>query len=113
MLIITKFILIVLLYFNFSGIGDPCEKDAIDATGNLTAQDRENITASAQDALRQISFRQLYKVLGMTKPLPLGSRMLNTTNKTPGGPSPGKKRPRENSQSDAISPESMYKHIFK
>ena len=30
------------------GIGDPCEKDAVDATANLTPQEREDMTASAQ-----------------------------------------------------------------
>jgi len=30
------------------GIGDPCEKDAVDACGNLTPQEREDITAAAQ-----------------------------------------------------------------
>jgi zinc finger RNA-binding protein len=80
------------------GIGDPCEKDAVDACGNLTTQEREDMTAAAQLCLRQIAFRQIYKVLGMTKPLPLGPRFKP-------GPSPGKKRPRENSQSETVSPE--------
>nr|CAG4641552.1 EOG090X037N [Eurycercus lamellatus] len=30
------------------GIGDPCEKDAVDACANLTIQEREDITASSQ-----------------------------------------------------------------
>lgn len=59
-----------------------------------------------QQALRQIAFRQIFTVLGMTKPLPLGSRTMNSTVKAPSGPSPGKKRPRENSSSEAVSPES-------
>jgi len=80
------------------GIGDPCEKDAVDACGNLTPQEREDITAAAQLALRQVAFRQIYKVLGMSKPIPMGPRFKP-------GPSPGKKRPRENSQSEAVSPE--------
>nr|CAG4647758.1 EOG090X037N [Moina brachiata] len=81
------------------GVGDPCEKDAVDATCNLTPQEREDMTASAQQALRQIAFRQVFKVLGMAKALQMGPRNAKA------GPSPGKKRPRENSQSDAVSPE--------
>nr|CAG4649186.1 EOG090X037N [Scapholeberis mucronata] len=86
------------------GIGDPCEKDAIDVCGNLTAQEREDMTSSAQQALRQIAFRQIFKVLGMPKPLVFGSRNFKATSV---GPSPGKKRPRENSTSDAVSPENL------
>ncbi|KAJ8672849.1 hypothetical protein QAD02_004109 [Eretmocerus hayati] len=47
------------------GLSDPCEKDPIDAVGNITAQQREDITASAQHALRLVAFRQIHKVLGM------------------------------------------------
>jgi hypothetical protein len=58
-----------------------------------------------QQALRQIAFRQIFKVLGMPKPLSSGSRSFNKASTSAGGPSPGKKRPRENSTSDAVSPE--------
>ncbi|XP_076034745.1 zinc-finger protein 72D isoform X2 [Oratosquilla oratoria] len=51
------------------GLLDPCEKDPIDAASTLTAQEREDITASAQHALRLIAFRQIHKVLGMD-PIP-------------------------------------------
>jgi len=47
------------------GLYDPCEKDATDAAVSLTNQEREDITASAQHALRLIAFRQIHKVLGM------------------------------------------------
>ncbi|XP_014295631.1 zinc finger RNA-binding protein isoform X1 [Microplitis demolitor] len=47
------------------GIADPCEKEPTDAIGNMTAQQREDITASAQHALRLVAFRQIHKVLGM------------------------------------------------
>ncbi len=33
------------------GIVDPCEKDKTDAAGNLTAQEREDITSAAQVCL--------------------------------------------------------------
>ncbi|KAK3098799.1 hypothetical protein FSP39_023235 [Pinctada imbricata] len=51
------------------GLYDPCEKDPTDAASSLTNQEREDITASAQHALRLIAFRQIHKVLGMD-PLP-------------------------------------------
>ncbi|XP_078049629.1 zinc-finger protein 72D isoform X2 [Augochlora pura] len=47
------------------GLSDPCEKEPVDAIGNMTAQQREDITASAQHALRLVAFRQIHKVLGM------------------------------------------------
>ncbi|CAH1107338.1 unnamed protein product, partial [Psylliodes chrysocephalus] len=51
------------------GLADPCEKDNPDASGALNAQQREDLTCSAQYALRLIAYRQIYKVLGMD-PLP-------------------------------------------
>ncbi|XP_041723339.2 interleukin enhancer-binding factor 3a isoform X2 [Coregonus clupeaformis] len=47
------------------GIKDPCEKEKVDAIGHLDTQQREDITQSAQHALRLSAFGQLYKVLGM------------------------------------------------
>lgn len=44
------------------GLGDPCEKDSPDAATALTAQQREDLTCSAQFALRLIAYRQIYKV---------------------------------------------------
>ncbi|CAH1155101.1 unnamed protein product [Phaedon cochleariae] len=51
------------------GLADPCEKDNPDACGALTAQQREDLTCSAQHGLRLIAYRQIHKVLGMD-PLP-------------------------------------------
>ncbi|XP_053320801.1 LOW QUALITY PROTEIN: interleukin enhancer-binding factor 3 [Spea bombifrons] len=51
------------------GLYDPCEKEATDALGHLERQQREDITQSAQHALRLAAFGQLHKVLGMD-PLP-------------------------------------------
>ncbi|XP_047505610.1 zinc finger RNA-binding protein isoform X5 [Pieris napi] len=51
------------------GLRDPCEKELVDAVGNLAPQQREDLTASAQQFLRQIAFRQIHKVLDM-EPLP-------------------------------------------
>lgn len=44
------------------GILDPCEKDPHDALTGLTKQQREDLTVSAQHYLRQIAFRQIYRV---------------------------------------------------
>uniref|UniRef100_A0A1A7XCP9 Interleukin enhancer binding factor 3a n=1 Tax=Iconisemion striatum TaxID=60296 RepID=A0A1A7XCP9_9TELE len=52
------------------GIKDPCEKEDVDAAAGLTTQQRENITQSAQLALRLCAFGQMHKVLGLDrKPL--------------------------------------------
>uniref|UniRef100_A0A8C7V4E2 Interleukin enhancer binding factor 3b n=2 Tax=Oncorhynchus mykiss TaxID=8022 RepID=A0A8C7V4E2_ONCMY len=55
-----------------AGICDPCEKDLTDAIGHLDLQQREDLTQSAQHALRLSAFGQLHKVLGMD---PLPSKM--------------------------------------
>ncbi|XP_037021184.2 zinc finger RNA-binding protein 2 [Artibeus jamaicensis] len=51
------------------GLQDPCERDQTDVLGPMTLQEREDITASAQHALRMLAFRQIHKILGMD-PLP-------------------------------------------
>uniref|UniRef100_A0A3Q0RG12 DZF domain-containing protein n=1 Tax=Amphilophus citrinellus TaxID=61819 RepID=A0A3Q0RG12_AMPCI len=52
------------------GIKDPCEKEAVDAIAYLNKQQCEDITQSAQIALRLCAFGQMHKVLGMdSKPL--------------------------------------------
>ncbi|XP_023421315.2 zinc finger RNA-binding protein 2 isoform X2 [Cavia porcellus] len=51
------------------GIQDPCEKDRVDVLESMTLQEREDVTASAQHALRMVAFRQIHKVLGID-PLP-------------------------------------------
>ncbi|CAL8101229.1 unnamed protein product [Orchesella dallaii] len=54
---------------NGPGLLDPCEKESVDALKGLSNQCREDVTAYAQQALRQVAFRQIHKVLGM-EPLP-------------------------------------------
>lgn len=54
---------------NGPGLLDPCEKEARDAIQDLSKQQREDLTFSAQLFLRYIAFRQIHKVLGM-EPLP-------------------------------------------
>ncbi|XP_055287401.1 zinc finger RNA-binding protein 2 [Moschus berezovskii] len=73
------------------GLQDPCERDQMDALGSMTLQEREDITASAQHALRMLAFRQIHKILGID-PLPpprirLGARF--------------RKRPREAGELEA------------
>lgn len=53
------------ILINGPGILDPCEKEPSDALDGLTKQEREDLTVSAQNFLRLIAFRQIYKVLGM------------------------------------------------
>ncbi|XP_041525002.1 zinc finger RNA-binding protein 2 isoform X2 [Microtus oregoni] len=47
------------------GLQDPCEKGPQDALEPMTPQQREDLTASAQRALRLVAFRQIHKVLHM------------------------------------------------
>ncbi|CAF0974114.1 unnamed protein product [Brachionus calyciflorus] len=50
---------------NETGILDPCEKEPVDVTDNLTGQQREEITGSAHMALRLMAFKQIHKILGI------------------------------------------------
>ncbi|XP_012501593.1 PREDICTED: zinc finger RNA-binding protein 2 [Propithecus coquereli] len=51
------------------GLQDPCEKGQKDALEPMSLQEREDVTASAQHALRMLAFRQIHALLGMA-PLP-------------------------------------------
>ncbi|XP_018909583.2 zinc finger RNA-binding protein isoform X4 [Bemisia tabaci] len=85
---------------NGPGILDPCEKEPVDAAANLTPQQREDITASAQHALRLLAFRQIHKVLGM-EPLPAPPPMpTNKFNNRGGYNRFGRKRRRDNSSGE-------------
>ncbi|OPJ90567.1 zinc finger RNA-binding protein isoform B [Patagioenas fasciata monilis] len=61
------------------GLLDPCEKDPFDTLAVMTDQQREDITSSAQFALRLLAFRQIHKVLGMD-PLPQVNQRFNIHN---------------------------------
>ncbi|KAI5164912.1 Zinc Finger Rna-Binding Protein [Manis pentadactyla] len=61
------------------GLLDPCEKDPFDTLATMTDQQREDITSSAQFALRLLAFRLIHKVLGMD-PLPQMSQRFNIHN---------------------------------
>ncbi|XP_077463229.1 zinc finger RNA-binding protein [Stigmatopora argus] len=47
------------------GLLDPCERQPTDVLDSMGVQDRENVTASAQHALRLLAFHQIHEVLGM------------------------------------------------
>ncbi|XP_060927771.1 spermatid perinuclear RNA-binding protein-like [Limanda limanda] len=51
------------------GVHDPCERGPADVLSDLSSQQADAITHSAQHALRLLAFGQLYKVLNMD-PLP-------------------------------------------
>uniref|UniRef100_A0A8C9W3N0 Zinc finger RNA-binding protein n=1 Tax=Scleropages formosus TaxID=113540 RepID=A0A8C9W3N0_SCLFO len=70
------------------GLMDPCEKNPTDTLSTMTEQQREDITSSAQFALRLLAFRQIHKVLGMD-PLPQMNQRFNIRN--------NRKRRRDNS----------------
>ncbi|XP_077989611.1 zinc finger RNA-binding protein-like isoform X2 [Glandiceps talaboti] len=80
------------------GLFDPCEKDPTDAAGHLAPQQREDITASAQHAVRLIAFRQIHKVLGMD-PLPVPPRFAKQRNPR------NRKRRRDNSEGGELDGE--------
>uniref|UniRef100_A0A8B9UXN5 Zinc finger RNA-binding protein n=1 Tax=Anas zonorhyncha TaxID=75864 RepID=A0A8B9UXN5_9AVES len=61
------------------GLLDPCERDPFDTLAVMTDQQREDITSSAQFALRLLAFRQIHKVLGMD-PLPQMNQRFNIHN---------------------------------
>uniref|UniRef100_A0A915BLQ4 DZF domain-containing protein n=1 Tax=Parascaris univalens TaxID=6257 RepID=A0A915BLQ4_PARUN len=55
------------LFSSGPGLKDPCEKDGRDVLADLSGQQREDITAGSQHALRLIAFNQMYKVLGVER----------------------------------------------
>uniref|UniRef100_A0A8B9RP31 Interleukin enhancer binding factor 3a n=1 Tax=Astyanax mexicanus TaxID=7994 RepID=A0A8B9RP31_ASTMX len=57
------------------GISDPCERVTTDASSHLTTQQREDITQSAQFALRLVAYGQIHKVLGMDRLSPKAARV--------------------------------------
>ncbi|RMC16576.1 hypothetical protein DUI87_06513 [Hirundo rustica rustica] len=72
-------LLISLIIVGGPGLLDPCEKDPFDTLAVMTDQQREDITSSAQFALRLLAFRQIHKVLGMD-PLPQMNQRFNIHN---------------------------------
>ncbi|KAF7644829.1 hypothetical protein LDENG_00214960 [Lucifuga dentata] len=78
------------------GLVDPCEKNPIDTLAAMGEQQREDITSSAQFALRLLAFRQIHKVLGMD-PLPQMNPRFNVRN--------NRKRRRDNDGTDSFEGE--------
>lgn len=68
-----------------------------DALGNMPPQKREDITASAQQFLRQVAFRQIHKVLDM-EPLPKTAKTHTGPWKFP------RKRRRSNTDAEGDTP---------
>uniref|UniRef100_H3AX55 Zinc finger RNA-binding protein n=1 Tax=Latimeria chalumnae TaxID=7897 RepID=H3AX55_LATCH len=90
------------------GLMDPCEKDQMDALETMNSQEREDVTASAQHALRMLAFRQIYKVLGMEQLPPQKTRSSARNRKrrrdateAAEGEGEGKKDKKEEAEKDA------------
>jgi zinc finger RNA-binding protein len=91
-----------------SGLQDPCEKGLVDASACLSAQERVNITLSAQHALRLIAFGKAHLVLGVDPLAPPGSRREApppTGDKTPG------EKAEEKGEGDSLEPEAKRARI--
>lgn len=73
------------LLLNTPGLNDPCEKEPVDVLGYLSDQEREDLTASAQYALRLMVYNQLYKILGIAQPAALKSPGQISRSTVPGG----------------------------
>uniref|UniRef100_A0A3B1JPL8 Interleukin enhancer binding factor 3a n=1 Tax=Astyanax mexicanus TaxID=7994 RepID=A0A3B1JPL8_ASTMX len=87
------------------GISDPCERVTTDASSHLTTQQREDITQSAQFALRLVAYGQIHKVLGMDRLSPKAARVFSNMHYKPQvpGEAPGPfvtKRPLESGTDD-------------
>uniref|UniRef100_A0A8C7T1Z3 Zinc finger RNA-binding protein n=1 Tax=Oncorhynchus mykiss TaxID=8022 RepID=A0A8C7T1Z3_ONCMY len=78
------------------GLVDPCEKNPTDTLTTMEEQHREDITSSAQFALRLLAFRQIHKVLGMD-PLPQTNPRFNVHH--------NRKRRRDNDGADGFEGE--------
>merc|ERR1712150_150170 len=53
---------------NDVGLKDPCEINDVDVMADLTPQQKEDLTKSAQRFLRMINFDKIYEVLGLDPP---------------------------------------------
>ncbi|XP_040462446.1 spermatid perinuclear RNA-binding protein isoform X1 [Falco naumanni] len=97
------------------GLHDPCEREPTDALSNMTVQQKEAITHSAQHALRLSAFGQIYKVLEMD-PLPSNKSFQkyswSVTDKEGTGSS-ALKRPFEDSVGDDKDPNKKMKRNLR
>ena len=51
--------------YDEGSLKDPCERTDISPVSQLSIQEKEDVTKSAQEYLRLMHFRQIYRVLGM------------------------------------------------
>ena len=51
--------------YDETSMKDPCERVETSPISQLSVQEREDVTKSAQQYLRLMHFRQIYRVLGM------------------------------------------------
>ncbi|NXF30495.1 STRBP protein, partial [Nyctibius bracteatus] len=97
------------------GLYDPCEREPTDALSDITVQQKEAITHSAQHALRLSAFGQIYKVLEMD-PLPSNKSFQkyswSVTDKEGTGSS-ALKRPFEDSVGDDKDPNKKMKRNLR
>ncbi|XP_072096009.1 spermatid perinuclear RNA-binding protein isoform X1 [Mobula birostris] len=98
------------------GLHDPCEKDLTDVLISMTSQEMDNITHSAQHALRLMAFGQIYKVLEMD-PLPSTRSSLQKWSRSlserDGPLSAPLKRPYEDSMGDDKDPNKKMKRNLR
>ena len=94
---------------------EPCEQDPTDALSYMTIQQKEDITHSAQHALRLSAFVQIYKVLEMD-PLPFSKSFQkyswSVTDKEGAGSS-ALKRPFEDGLGDDKDPNKKMKRNLR
>lgn len=53
------------ILYEEGSLKDPCERTDTSPVSQLSLQEREDITKGAQEYLRLMHFRQIYRVLGM------------------------------------------------
>ncbi|XP_048469327.1 spermatid perinuclear RNA-binding protein [Rhincodon typus] len=98
------------------GLHDPCEKDLTDVLISMTPQEMDNITHSAQHALRLMAFGQIYKVLEMD-PLPSTRTSIQkwsrSLNERDGPLSVPLKRPYEDGMGDDKDPNKKMKRNLR
>jgi len=85
-----------------NGLRDPCERSELDVMNSLSSGEREELTKSAQDAVRKIHFRKIHEVLGMER-FPPKKKLTDNTGKAEGSKSEaeGSKSEAEGSKSEA------------
>ncbi|KAM4664892.1 spermatid perinuclear RNA-binding protein isoform 2-T5 [Discoglossus pictus] len=94
------------------GLHDPCEREPTDALAYMSVREREEITHSAQHALRLLAFGQIYKVLQMD-PLPSNKPFQKYTWSSTDREGSSLKRPFDDSSSDDKDPTKKRRNLRK